>query len=182
VGLILVLAIRLTVPLAILRWPFAGSLLALAADAVDIIIFQLTEFPALEYQRFDKILDVYYIALQAIVAQRWAPSPRWTANALFAYRMSGTLLYELTDVRELLFVFPNVFTFFFICCAGMMTFRPDYALTPRRVSAALAAVFLPTMALEYSLHYAKWLDNLVAVDIIDETTRAVLDWLRDPLR
>lgn len=35
----LVLVIRLTAPLAVLRWPFAGALLAIAADAVDILIF-----------------------------------------------------------------------------------------------------------------------------------------------
>jgi hypothetical protein len=93
-GLVVVLAIRLTVPLAILRWPFAGSLLALAVDVADIIIFQLTDFPAFPYQRFDKILDVYYIALQAIVAQRWEPALRWTANGLCAYRLIGTALYE----------------------------------------------------------------------------------------
>jgi hypothetical protein len=177
-GAALVLAIRLTVPLTILRWPFAGSLLTLASDTADIIIFQLTDFPAFEYQRFDKILDLYYIAIQAVVAQRWEAAPRLTANVLLAYRLLGTVLYELTGVRALLFVFPNLFTFFFICCAGIMAKHPAYTLTPRRTAAVLSAVVIPTMFLEYALHYARWFDNLVAVDIISDAAHTVLRPLR----
>ena len=96
--------------------------------------------------------------------------------------MAGTALYELTGTRALLFFFPNVFTFFFIWCAGSMTFRPTRELTPRRTATAVAVVLMPTMALEYALHYGKWFDNLVAVEIIEDAVRAVLRWLRDPLR
>lgn len=181
-GLLIVLALRLTVPLTILRWPFAGSLLTLAADTADLIVFGVTEFPDFEYQRFDKILDVYYIILQAVVAQRWDAPARWTANVLFAYRMLGTLLYELTGTRILLFVFPNLFTFFFIWCAGVMALRPGYVFTPRRVGTGVAAVFAPTMFLEYSLHYGRWFDNLVAVDVIEDAASATWDWLRGTLR
>ena len=180
-GLIIVLALRLTLPLAILRWPFWGSIVALAVDTADIIIFQLTDFPGWEYQRFDKALDLYYIALQAVVAQRWEKAPRWTANALLVYRLIGTALYELSGTRSLLFVFPNFFTFFVIVVAGMKRFG-DAAVTPRRTFVALASVVVPTLALEYALHYAKWFDNLVAVDIIEDSADAVVDWLKDPLR
>ena len=175
-GLIIVLALRLTLPLAILRWPFWGSILALAVDTADIIVFQLTDFPRWEYQRFDKTLDLYYIALQAVVAQYWESAPRWTANALLVYRLIGTALYEMTGTRSLLFIFPNFFTFFVIVVAGMKTFG-DPTVTPRRTIGALASVVVPTLALEYALHYAKWFDNLVAVDIIEDVAHDVLRWL-----
>ncbi len=181
-GLIIVMALRLTAPLIILRSPFWGSLLALAADTADILIFQLTEFPAWEYQRFDKVLDLYYIALQAVVAQGWEPAPRWTANMLLAYRLIGTALYETSGTRALLFIFPNFFTFFVIVVAGMKTFGEPRRLTPRRTIVALASVIAPTLALEYALHYAKWFDNLVAVDIIEDSADAVIDWLKEPIR
>ncbi len=180
-GLILVLAIRLSVPLAILRWPFAGSLLALAVDVADIVIFQLTDFPAVPYQRFDKILDVYYVVLQAAVVQRWAPSMRWIANALCAYRLIGTVVYELTDARVLLLVFPNVFTFWFMFCTGVMVFRADYEFTTQRILRWLPVVLIPTLALEYALHYAKWFDDLVADDIVEDAAGGVWRWLRDLL-
>ena len=180
-GLIIVLAIRLTVPLAILRWPFAGSMLAIAVDIGDLIVFGVTDFPPFEYQRFDKLLDVEYIVLQATVAQRWLPAMKWTANVLCGFRLVGMGLYELTDVRALLFVFPNVFTFWFIVCAGVMTFRPGYEWTTRRIATSVLVVLLPTLALEYALHYAKWFDNLVAVDVMEEAARATWRWLRNSL-
>jgi hypothetical protein len=180
-GLIIVVAIRLTVPLTILRWPFLGSLMTIAADTADLIVFGLTDFPPFEYQRFDKILDVYYIVLQAIVAQHWSSPVRWTANGLLVYRMLGTVLYELSGVRVLLFVFPNLFTFFFIWCAGSTALRPEYELTPRRAAAALAVVFIPTMFLEYALHYGRWFDNLVAVDVIADAWHTVVNRLQDRL-
>jgi hypothetical protein len=180
-GLIIVLGIRLIAPLAVLRWPFAGSLLAIAADAVDIIIFQLTDFPSIGYHRADKLLDVYYISLEAIVAQRWESLPRWTASVLFVYRVVGTMLYEFTGARVLLVVFPNLFEFFFVFFAAVREFWPAYELTPRRTAAWLLVLLAPKMAQEYALHYAKWLDNLVAVDIIEDTARAAWRWLRAPL-
>jgi hypothetical protein len=62
-----------------------------------------------------------------------------------------------------------------------MTFRPAYEFTRQRMLRWLPVVVLPTLALEYTLHYGKWFDNLVAVDIIEEAAGAVLDWLRDQL-
>jgi hypothetical protein len=87
-GLAIVLGVRLTVPLTIFRWPLAGGLLAIAADAVDIIIFDVAGFPSfLSYQEIDKLLDGYYLAIEVIVAQRWLALPRMTASALFVYRI-----------------------------------------------------------------------------------------------
>ena len=176
-GLAIVLAVRLTAPLAVLRWPFAGALLAIAADTVDILIFQLTEFPRWGYHPTDKALDVYYIAIEAAVAQRWAALPGATASALFAYRIAGTAIYELTGARTALFVFPNLFEFYFLFYAATLTFRPAYALGGRRNAAWMVALLVPKMGQEYMLHYAKWLDHLVAVDIIRDVFRAVRGWL-----
>jgi hypothetical protein len=180
-GLTIVVTVRLLVPLAILRWPFAGSLLALAVDIADLIVYGVTGFPPFDYQRFDKLLDVHYIALQVIAAQRWSPPMRWTANILCSYRFVGMALYELTGVRAMLFAFPNVFTFWFILCSGVMTYRPSYEWTWLRAWRAAGIVLLPTLALEYALHFARWFDNLVAVDVIEDTGRASWRWLRDPL-
>lgn len=178
-GLLIVLALRLTAPVTVLRWPLAGAILAIAADAVDIIIFQLTDFPSIGYQRTDKLLDVWYIALFAIAAQRWAPLPRWTSTALFGYRLIGVALYELTGERLFLFFFPNLFEFWSVFYAGVRRFRPGYRLTPRRALGWLTLLLAPKMAQEYALHYAQWLDTLVAVEIIEDAANAVRGWLGD---
>ena len=173
-GVAIVIVIRLTVPLAVLRWPFQGALAAIAADGIDIIIFQLTDFPGVGYHRADKALDLYYMALFAWVAQGWEPDARIVANALFGFRIAGVAAYELTDVRVLLFFFPNTFEFFYLLVAGLREFRPSYEMTLGRSIAWAAVLTLPKLLQEYALHYAQWLDRWRAVDIIDSTIDAAM--------
>jgi hypothetical protein len=180
VGLALVLAIRLTVPLSIFRWPLAGGLLAIVADSIDIVIFQVLGFPSfLSYHQIDKALDAYYLVIEALVVQGWDPLPRWTATALFAYRMAGVAVFELTDARALLLLFPNLFEFFYLFYVAARRFAPSYELTPKRTAAWLGVLLVPKEFQEYALHYARWLDHAVAADIIHDDAIAVWDWLRD---
>jgi hypothetical protein len=68
------------------------------------------------YQSVDKALDVYYLAIAYLAAMR-----NWTSDAafriaqfLFYYRLVGVMLFELSDERLLLLIFPNTFEYFFI--------------------------------------------------------------------
>jgi hypothetical protein len=178
---LIIILIRLIVPLAIFRWPLAGGLLALAADALDIVLASLIDFGGLwNYHQLDKYLDTYYLAIEAVVAQRWIDLPRWTATALFGYRLIGVVLFEATDVRVFLFFFPALFENFFLFYAVLLRFFPEYELTPRRLGLWLAVLLVPKMVQEYVIHYQRWLDDVVAVDVIEDVTRAILDWLRAP--
>src|SRR3990172_6042007 len=177
---LIVVGIRLIVPLTILRWPFVGAVLSLIADALDIILIQLLDLGGVgDYQRLDKYLDTYYLTLEAVVAQSWPSLPRWTATVLYGYRMVGVLLFEATNVRVLLFVFPNLFENFFLFYLIEQKFFPNYPFTPRRVAFWLGVLLIPKMAQEYVIHYARLLDDLVAVDIIADVGRAVIDWFGD---
>lgn len=179
-GIIIVLALRLTVPLTILRWPLLGGILAILADTVDILIFQMFGFPDfIEYHQADKLLDSYYMALEVLVAQRWLLLPRTVATLLFAYRMGGVLVFELIDARAALLMFPNLFEMFFLLQLASARVAPAYRLTARDASAWLAVLLVPKMAQEYTLHYAKALDNLVALEIIRDSYGAAIGWLRD---
>ncbi len=178
-GFAIVLGVRLLTPVAILRWPLGGTAAAIAADTIDILIFNIFGFPDfIEYQQIDKILDSYYMALDLVVAQRWAGLPRATASALFAYRMIGVAVFEITDARAILLVFPNVFEPFFLLNAWLVRFRPAYVLTPRRAAMWLAVFLVPKLAQEYLLHYARVLDDYVATEVISDTWRAVSRWAR----
>ena len=78
---LLIVALRLILPLTILRWPLAGGILALAADALDVVFASLVDLGGVtSYHSLDKYLDTYYLGLEAIVAQRWLALPRWTAT------------------------------------------------------------------------------------------------------
>lgn len=175
-GLAIVLALRLTVPLTILRWPLAGGIVAILADTVDILIFQIFGFPSfIGYHEIDKLLDCYYLVLEVIVAQRWASLPRGIASALFAYRMIGVAAFEATDARGVLVAFPNLFEFFFLFHLACLRFAPEYRLTPARGASWLALLLIPKMGQEYVLHDAKLLDHAVAKDIIVRWYRDVIN-------
>ena len=174
---LLIVVLRLIIPLAIFRWPLVGGVLALVADALDIVLASLIDLGGLwNYHALDKYLDTYYLGIEAVVAQRWAALPRLTATALFGYRLIGVALFEVTDIRLFLFIFPALFENFYLFYAALRRFFPDYVLTPRRLAVWLAVLLVPKMIQEYSLHYARWLDDVVAVDVIEDVTRTILDW------
>ena len=178
---LLIVVLRLILPLTILRWPLAGGLLALAADALDIVFASLVDFGGLwNYHSLDKYLDTYYLGLEAIVAQRWMPIPRWTATLLFGYRLIGVVLFEATNIRMFLFVFPALFENFFLFYAALLRFAPEYDLTLRRLAMWLAILLVPKMIQEYVLHYQQWLDDVVAVEVIEDVARTMYGWIGKP--
>src|SRR3954453_16313306 len=94
---VLVIALRLLLPLTILRWPLAGGLLAMLVDAVDVVLVdaiagvlgQPGEFGPF-YAQIDKWLDTYYLAIRLIVVPRWPhDAPRTAAILLFVWRLAG---------------------------------------------------------------------------------------------
>ena len=180
---LIIILIRLIVPLTILRWPLAGGVLALIADALDIVLATLLDLGGLwNYHDLDKYLDTYYLTIEVIVAQRWADLPRWTATALFGYRVIGVILFEATNIRMFLFFFPSLFENFFLFYAAAQQFFPQYELTERRLALWLAVLLVPKMVQEYFLHYQRALDDVVAVDVIEDISRAIIDWFRDRFR
>ena len=174
---LLIVVLRVLLPLTILRWPLAGGIVALLADALDIVLASLVDLGGLwQYHNLDKFLDTYYLGLEAIVAQRWTALPRWTATLLFAYRLTGVALFEVTNIRLFLFFFPALFENFFLFYAALLRFFPEYDLTPRRLAFWLVILLVPKMVQEYVLHYKQWLDDVVAVEVIEDVVRAVLGW------
>jgi hypothetical protein len=108
---------RFLIPLTIPRFPLPGILVSLILDAVDQTIFQ--QFPGIElegYQGYDKALDIYYLAIAYISTLRnWENHFAFRVSRfLFYWRLAGVALFELTQLRALLLIFPNTFEYFFI--------------------------------------------------------------------
>jgi hypothetical protein len=114
---VLVVGSRFLVPLLIPRFPLPAILAALVIDAADQSIFQMfTDLELEGYQSYDKALDIYYLTIAYVSVLR-----NWTngfavevARFLWYYRLIGVVLFELTETRALLFIFPNTFEYFFI--------------------------------------------------------------------
>jgi hypothetical protein len=108
---------RLALPLLIPYFPVPALLACLILDSVDQSIFQ--KFPAIPldgYQSYDKALDVYYLSIAYLSTLRnWTNQGAFRMSQfLYYYRMIGVILFELTQVRAVLFIFPNTFEYFFL--------------------------------------------------------------------
>src|SRR5262245_12902986 len=154
----IVIAVRLVVPLLILRYPLVGGWTALVLDALDVALMDALGGDGwANYRLTDSPLDYYYLSLMAIVAVRWQnPYATWPALALFAWRTVGVLLFWLTGQRVLFFVFPNLFENWWLYCVTVERFWPRlYPHSVRSAAVPLALLLVPKLVQEYLLHVAE---------------------------
>jgi hypothetical protein len=158
-GALIVIALRLLVPLLIFRYNLFGAILAMLLDGVDVILVDLMSIGGFEghYHTTDKILDSWYLAIELIVALGWDnPWAKWPAVALFAYRAVGVVLFEVTQARIALFIFPNLFENWWLYVVIVAKWWPH--LSPASWKSTLVPLFIllvPKMAQEYLLHFAE---------------------------
>ncbi|MFK8022689.1 MAG: hypothetical protein AB8G26_01890 [Ilumatobacter sp.] len=142
---LIVLLLRLFVPLLILRYPLPAIVFALVLDAADQTIFQAwTDLDLTTYQSYDKALDVFYLAIAYIATFRNWRNPTAIAAAVFLwyYRLIGVTLFELTEWRPLLLIFPNTFEYYFIAIAVVRLRWSDRTLSPRTVVTIAACIWV----------------------------------------
>jgi hypothetical protein len=172
--ILVIAAIRIAGSLPVLRWPLAGGILAILVDLSDLLLRDTLDLGGVgDYQSLDKWLDLVYLGAFLVVALRWQGSARTIAVALFAYRLVGFALFELTGERALLLVFPNVFEFWFLLVAAM---------GPARVAGwsigRLAVILLTLTALkeaqEWALHGARLFDGISSIEFLDLVRRGLL--------
>ncbi len=155
----LVIAARFIVPLTIPRFPLPGVLASLVLDAVDQTIFQ--QFPGLDltrYQVYDKALDIYYLTIAYISTLRnWKNYFAFQVSRfLFYWRLGGVTLFELTQLRVLLLVFPNTFEYFFIFYEAYRLRWDTRRMSKRLVIGAAALIWIVIkLPQEYWLHIAQ---------------------------
>lgn len=158
-GELIIIALRLLVPLTIFRWPLWGGIAAMLLDGADVILIELIPGGSFgdHYHTLDKVLDSYYLSIELIVALRWqSPWAKWPAVALFAYRAVGVVLFELTERRIFLFIFPNLFENWWLYVVAVERFWPRvYPTSVKTVAIPMALLLIPKMGQEYLLHFAE---------------------------
>ena len=159
VALLVVVAIRLLVPLAIPRFPLPAIVAAVLVDAVDLNIFQLFgEVDPASYQGYDKALDVYYLSVAYLSTFRnWTSRPAFeVGRILFYVRIAGVVLFEYTGAREFLLLFPNTFEYYFIFYELVALRWSPVRITRQSYLAAAAAIWiLIKLPQEYWIHVAQ---------------------------
>ena len=174
---IIISIVRVAGALLVLRWAFAGALIAIAVDLSDLFLMNLLDLGGLrDYQALDKWLDLAYMATFLVVALRWVGLSRRIAVLLFSYRIIGVLVFEVVGERWVLLDFPNVFEFWFVFVAAVLHYQPGYQFTIRRSLVWLAVLLAVKEFQEYALHGARWLDRYVAVDLVVDWWRWLTAW------
>jgi hypothetical protein len=158
-GQMTVIALRIVVPLLILRKPLVGGVLAMMLDALDVVIVELFGSGGMgaHYHSIDKVLDMYYLSLELWVSLRWLDRiPRLISIVLFGWRVIGFGVFELTGWRPVLFLFPNLFENWFLFYLVRNRFFPQLGLdTWRQAITWLVILYIPKMGQEYLLHVAE---------------------------
>jgi hypothetical protein len=155
---IAVVGARFLLPLAIPYFPLPAVIACLILDGVDQTIFQAFGQDPPGYQSYDKAMDVYYLSIAFLATLRnWSSMPAFTiAWFLYFYRLVGALIFELTGLRWLLLVFPNVFEYFFIAYETVRSrWQPTTLLIGWWLSAAGLIWVFVKLPQEYWLHVAE---------------------------
>ena len=158
VAFLVVVGARFLVPLFIPRFPLPAILAALVLDGVDQTIFQALGYDPPGYQGYDKAMDIYYLSIAYLSTLRnWADVDALAvARVLFYYRMVGVVLFEATQWRPILLIFPNTFEYFFIAYE-VVRCRWDPTRGSRRfwiLTAAVIWIFIK-LPQEYWIHVAQ---------------------------
>jgi hypothetical protein len=158
---VVIVAARLLVPLLIPRVPLV-IVVALVIDAADqTLLATFTEIDTSEagsYQSVDKALDIYYLSIAYLSTMRnWTSRPAFrVAQFLFYYRLVGAALFELTDDRLMLLLFPNTFEYFFIAYeSARLRYEPSRFSARFWVLVAAGLWVFVKLPQEYWIHVAK---------------------------
>jgi hypothetical protein len=161
---------RFLLPLTIPRYPLPGIVASLVLDGIDQTIFQqCTSLPLDGYQGYDKALDIYYLTIAYISTLcNWANRFAFQVSRfLFYWRLAGVALFELTQLRWLLLIFPNTFEYFFIFYEAYGLRWDPERMGKRLVIGAAAGIWIVIkLPQEYWIHIAQ----------VDTT-----DWLKTDL-
>jgi hypothetical protein len=169
-----ILAVRLAGSLPVLRWALFGAVLAILVDLSDLFLRAYLDLGGVRnYQSFDKWCDQVYLALFLVVALRWEGPARAIAVALYGFRLIGFVAFELSGERWVLFLFPNVFEYWFLFVAFTRRWWRGFRWERRPVALALAGATLAKLAHEYALHVARWFDRFTPRDVVEWLTRLV---------
>ena len=165
---LIIASVRIAGSLPVIRWAFAGSILAILVDFSDLFMMNLINLGGVgNYQTFDKWVDqVYMLAFLWVAVRQWDGPGRTVAIWLFVFRIFGFVAFEFTESRWVLMLFPNVFEFWFVAIAAQRHWWPEYEFTRWRIVAILAGCTVLKLAQEYILHVWQVLDNYTAVGVV----------------
>lgn len=132
---------------------------SIAADGADVVIMDATGargfFWGPTYHPIDKGLDTYYLAFAAFVSLRWPEMlAKKTAVFLFIWRLIGIVIFEITNIRQVILFAPSIFENFYLIIAGAKQFFPKFKVdTGKKLAVILVIAAIPKLVQEYFMHF-----------------------------
>ena len=158
--------VRIFASLIVFKFNFFGAILVILIDFSDLFMMNLISLGGVRnYQLLDKFLDLFYIGYFLLITLRWDKTLRNISILLFIFRILGFILFEFFQNRIILFIFPNIFEFWFLGITLLFLFRSK--ISKRKI---IIVIFVSTtlkLLQEYILHVWKVLDNCRAVDVFN---------------
>lgn len=167
--------LKLIAALPVLRWPLAGAIIAILADGLDVVVMNYVNLGGggiRDYHAFDKWTDLFALVTFFVVSLRWEGRDRALAVVLFALRVTGVALFELTNWRGALIFFPNLFETWFLYVLIRDAWLPKDSSRARGL--LLAGMLAFKLVQEYVLHGAQLLDRYN----LDEVLHRLREWLQ----
>lgn len=151
-----------------LRWPLAGALVAIAADALDVVVMNYVDLGGggiRDYHAFDKWTDLFALVTFFVVSLRWTGRDRTIAVVLFALRLLGVALFEATGWRGALIGLPNLFEtwFLYVCLRTAWPATGDSEERPALLSALVGFKLVQ----EVAIHGFQVLDRYNLAEVVD---------------
>jgi hypothetical protein len=162
--------IKVVAAIPVLRWPLAGALISMAADAADVVVMNYVDLGGVgirNYHVFDKLTDLPALVTFALATLRWNRGDQVVGWTLLAARLAGIALFEIAHLRWALFALPNLFEVWFL----FVTLR-DTTVWARSAGAPLLAVMtVIKLVQEYTLHVERVFDRYVLSNVIRHVSR-----------
>ncbi len=158
--------VRIFASLVVFKYNFFGAILVILIDFSDLFMMNLINLGGVRnYQMLDKLLDLFYIIYFLIITLRWERLLRNISITLFIFRILGFFLFEFFQNRLILFIFPNIFEFWFLGIALLLLLKIEIS-KKKIIIIFLVTTFLKLIQ-EYILHVWKVLDNYKATEVFN---------------
>ena len=106
------------------------------------------------------MITIRYMSIFLFIAIRWKNILSKIAIFLFLFRLFGLLIFEITQDRIFLLLFPNIFEFWFVLVTGLKLFMKEKTiLKPRIIIISLFISGVLKIFHEWVLHGIKFFDQ-----------------------
>ena len=152
----LVILLRLLSAPLIFVWPLISIILSFLLDIVDIEFASRGVLTLKNYEKWDKILDLWWYLNALIFGWINFSEYKFFLLGLFIFRMVGDIIFILKNDRRIFIVFPNLFENVFYLIFFSLNYKQlNYLLDQDHFLISLTLVILLKIFQEWWIHIAQ---------------------------